>query len=241
VFTGSSLPFLVAILAALLVGALVATRRPGHPVGWLVWALGLAILLSAVAQGYAAVGLQTGSHLPAVGPVAGLANAAFVPWLTLLTAVLLLTPSGRVTPGWPRRVLMLSVTAGPVFFLTRAVRPGRLDPPLHAFTNPVAAPNWAADGAVLAEHLAATLVNAALVTSAGLLIHRYRRSRDLERNQLRWIAVAALAIVVMAPMPAVAAAALPPVVAGVVTSLVVGVAFTVLLAGVAAGVLQYRL
>jgi len=241
VFTGSSAAFLVAILAALVVGALVAIRRPGHPVGWLIWALGLAILASASAQSYAALGLQGGSGLPAVGLAAGLANASFVPWLTLLTAILAVTPSGLVPPGWPRRLLVLSVIAGTVFFLARLLRPGRLDPPLHLFLNPMAAPVWTRPGVLLAEHVAAIIVNLGLVTSVGLLLRRYRRSRELERDQLRWVALAAVAIVVMAPVPAVAAATLPPAVADVVVSLVVGLAFTVLLTGVAAGVLRYRL
>lgn len=240
-FSWSSLPFLVAIVAALVVGALVATRRPGHPVGWLIWALGLAILGSAIAESYAAVGLQRGSRLPAVGLVAGLANAAFVPWLTLLTAILAVTPSGRVTPRWPRRLLVLSATAGAAFFLARLVRPGRLDPPLHLFTNPMAVPGWAANAVVLVGGLAAVLVNAGLLTSVVLLARRYRRSRDLERDQLRWVAVTALAIVVMTPLPAVAVAVLPPAAADVVISLVVGLAITLLLSGIAAGVLGYRL
>lgn len=240
-FTGSSLAFLVAVLAALVVGATVTIRRPDHPVGWLIWALGLAILGAGIAESYAALGLQGAVRLPAVGLVAGLANAAFVPWLMLLTGILAVTPSGRVTPGWPRRFLVVGVAAGAVFFGARLVRPGRLDPPLDLFPNPVAAPGWTTGGVTLAEHVAAVLVNGGLVVAVLMLLRRYRRSREVERDQLRWVALAALAIVVMAPGPAVARVMLAPPVADVVVSLVVGLAITVLLTGIAAGVLRYRL
>jgi len=240
-FTGPSLALVIALLSALVIGSVVAARRPEHPAGWLIWALGVAFLVAATSESYAAIGLRDGTALPAVGLVAGLANAAFVAWLSLLTMILALTPSGSVAPGWPRRVLGVSLASGLVFFLARLVRPGMLDPPLHSFANPMGAPAWAAGAVLLVGHVAAVLVNLGLVTSVALLLGRYRRARGMEREQLRWVSLAAIGVVVMAPVPALAHAKLSAADANVVVSIVVGLAFTVLLLGVAAGVLCYRL
>jgi hypothetical protein len=49
----SALPWLLALVTAATVGAVLATRRPRHPVGWLLLGLGLSIGLSGFADGYA--------------------------------------------------------------------------------------------------------------------------------------------------------------------------------------------
>jgi hypothetical protein len=45
--------YVLATLSATTVGALLASRRPRHPVGWLLLGLGLPVALSGVATGYA--------------------------------------------------------------------------------------------------------------------------------------------------------------------------------------------
>ena len=53
----STIPYLLAIAVAATVGAVLASRRPRHPVGWLLLALGLSVTGSGVADGYARYGL----------------------------------------------------------------------------------------------------------------------------------------------------------------------------------------
>ena len=48
---------LVAAVSAATVGALVASRRPGHRVGWLLLALGLAIAVAGFSNSYSRYGL----------------------------------------------------------------------------------------------------------------------------------------------------------------------------------------
>ena len=52
----SGVPFVVAILSASTVGAVLASRRPRHPVGWLLLTLGLSVTVDGVAAGYAYYG-----------------------------------------------------------------------------------------------------------------------------------------------------------------------------------------
>ncbi|HEX3201300.1 MAG TPA: hypothetical protein VHW42_05105, partial [Actinomycetes bacterium] len=53
----STVPSVLAALVATTVGAVLASRRPRHPVGWLLLGLGLAVTASGVADGYARYGL----------------------------------------------------------------------------------------------------------------------------------------------------------------------------------------
>jgi UDP-N-acetylmuramyl pentapeptide phosphotransferase/UDP-N-acetylglucosamine-1-phosphate transferase len=52
-----TLPSVAAALIAVTVGAVLAGRRPRHPVGWLLLVLGLAVTASGVVDGYARYGL----------------------------------------------------------------------------------------------------------------------------------------------------------------------------------------
>jgi hypothetical protein len=59
---------------------LLASRRPAHPVGWLLLALGLAVLVAGVADGYARYGLVARpGALPAAGLV-GVLGDTFILW-----------------------------------------------------------------------------------------------------------------------------------------------------------------
>jgi UDP-N-acetylmuramyl pentapeptide phosphotransferase/UDP-N-acetylglucosamine-1-phosphate transferase len=53
----SGVPAVLAIVSATTVGAVLASRRPDHPVGWLLLALGLSVSAAGVADGYAPYGL----------------------------------------------------------------------------------------------------------------------------------------------------------------------------------------
>jgi hypothetical protein len=53
----STIPYLLAIVVAAAVGAVLASRLARHPVGWLLLALGLSVTGSGVADGYVRDGL----------------------------------------------------------------------------------------------------------------------------------------------------------------------------------------
>src|SRR6266498_4707315 len=72
------------------VGAVLANRRPHHPVGWLLLVLGLSLAVAGVAAAYAAYGLVARpGALPAASEVARCYFATVVVGLPLLSFVLL--------------------------------------------------------------------------------------------------------------------------------------------------------
>src|SRR3712207_6473685 len=91
------------------VGALIASRLPSNPYGWLWSALGLAYGLLALAFGLWRLGAVPGW---AAGTFIG---ATYLTLLGLLAFVLLLFPTGRL-PGprwrWPARLAVVVVAAG---------------------------------------------------------------------------------------------------------------------------------
>ena len=52
----SGVPAVLGIVSATTVGAVLASRRPRHPVGWLLLGLGLSVSASGAADGYAPYG-----------------------------------------------------------------------------------------------------------------------------------------------------------------------------------------
>jgi hypothetical protein len=93
-------PFVVApslaALTASTVGAVLASRRPRHPVGWLLLALGLSMALGGLTAGYLPYALivRPGA-LPATDLLARIYSPSAEAALAALGFVLLLTPPGR--------------------------------------------------------------------------------------------------------------------------------------------------
>ena len=186
----SDLPaFVLATLSATTVGALLASRRPRHPVGWLLLGLGLPVALSGVATGYANYGLiaRPGS-LPAADWAALYHGVSILAALAALQFVLLLTPTGSLpSPRW-RWWARVAGGAALLALGTSLLLP--FDPPYQATPNPLAVPALA--GLLRPLNAVTWAVTAlGLPVAAGSLLLRFRRARGVERQQLRWLALAA--------------------------------------------------
>ncbi len=185
------LPYLLALLSATTVGTVLASRRPAHPVGWLLLALGLLTTSSGVAEGYARYGLLARpGALPADGALALYDSNVFVVWPALIGFILLLTPTGSLpSPRW--RWWARAAAAAPVVFLLAAMFGTRpLDPPYPPLQSPLAMP--AVAGPLnLAGGLALAVSGLSVLVAAGSLLARFRRASGVERQQLRWVAFAA--------------------------------------------------
>ena len=90
------------VLSATTVGAVLGNRRPNHPVGWLLLALGLSMAAAIVAQAYADYGFRARpGALPAARYVALYGPAILGAWLGCIGFILLLTPTGSLpSPRW---------------------------------------------------------------------------------------------------------------------------------------------
>src|SRR6266566_2997871 len=159
-------------VSAATAGAVLASRRPRHPVGWLLLAFGLvAQALTSAAEGYARYGfLARPGALPATSQVATLASATFIPGLGCVGFILLLTPTGSLpSPRW--RWWAWVAAAVPVAFLVSwLLGVPQLDPdsPLHAVGNPFAIPALA-DRLRLVYGLASPATALTLVVAAGIV------------------------------------------------------------------------
>jgi hypothetical protein len=190
-FTTGELALAFAFLLFGWFGALVVSRRPGHPIGWLLCALGLATGLAAFANEYAIYGLI--SH---PGAVPGAAAAAWsTSWvfaieLGLLTALLVLFPSGRpLSPRWGWLLWLAGL--GSVLAVVGALSwwPQRGAELLLVFASdePVGVLATLYD---VGFWLAITGILAALAS----VVVRFVRARGAERQQLKWLVYAALII-----------------------------------------------
>jgi hypothetical protein len=95
-------PRLLAGLIAATVGAVLASRRPRHPVGWLLLTLGLSVPAYFVTDGYARYGLLAHpGALPLARYAAVFAQASFILEPLCLGFIPLLTPTGSLpSPRW---------------------------------------------------------------------------------------------------------------------------------------------
>jgi hypothetical protein len=233
----STIPWLLALVVAATVGAVVAGRLPRHPVGWLLLGVGLSVAGSGVADGYARYALVARpGALPAARWVAIYSPATSVVALALVSFVLLLTPTGSLpSPRW--RWWAWVAAAGPVLFVAAlTVGPGLVIPPYDSVVDAVTIPALA--GAVLAAIVAGFFLTVAgLLVGAGSLVARFRRARGVERQQLRWLALAAAltgaAAVVVGIGMAMDATAVPLFAAGICLAL--------LPLATGAAILRYRL
>jgi hypothetical protein len=226
----------LALVSAATVGAVLASRRPRHPVGWLLLAQTSALLATGVLAQYVAHGLARGGTLPALGEAARYYPVAAATGLILLGFVLLLTPTGRLpSPAW--RWWARAMVAVPVALLVvAALAPGSVDPYQQVLGSPFDFKGLSGVPLVV-NQLALPLTTLAMVAGAGSLVARFRRATGVERQQLRWVALAA-ALLLPAAVAALAGLALGA--TGVVTW-----ALSAWLAGlplaIGAAVLRYRL
>jgi hypothetical protein len=204
-FASAGVADVVTAVSAATVGAVLASRRPAHPVGWLLLGLGFSLAVAAVVYAYVRYGLVARpGALPAAGYLAGLSNGMILIWVSCVGFVLLLTPTGSLpSPRW-RWWARIAAAAPVVWVLASVVDPAPMRPEYPTIGNPLAVralPHVVLDAATGA---AALVVVVSLLVGAGSLVVRFRRARGVERQQLRWLALAA-ALAALALLVALAA------------------------------------
>ena len=167
----------VALVSAATVGAVLASRRPAHLVGWLLLAQVVSNLATGAAAQYLAWGLLApGGALPTTRYVALSYPASVGGGLLLLGFVLLLTPTGKLpSPGWGWWAS--AMVARPLLLVVAVtLAPGSVDPSVQVVGGPF---EFDGLGGVLlvVNQLALAFTNLAVVVCAGSLVVRFRRAR----------------------------------------------------------------
>jgi signal transduction histidine kinase len=181
---------LLPFLAFPVVGALIASRRPKNPIGWICLAVGTFWMLAEVASVYGVYGLlaRPGS-VPFPAEVGSLGGWLWAPALGLLgTYLILLFPDGRLPSRRWRPVAWLS---GAVIVLASAgvaLVPVPL-PDLGGIQNPSGLYGYPEVAYALFNVL--LLLPPCILASAASLIVRFRRSGSEVREQIKWLAFAA--------------------------------------------------
>ncbi len=184
---------IVAIVFAC-VGAVVVSRRPSHPVGWLLFGFGGGNAPVSLLQQYAFFAL-----LGRGDPLQGGAVAAWAQeWISvsqgaLFVLLLLLFPTGRLlAPRW-RAVAWLAIVGSLLETMGAALKSGPIAT-FRTLDNPygiTGAPGGlVAIGDAVGNVLFLTTILAAVVS----VILRYRRAESIERQQLKWIAASAVLV-----------------------------------------------
>ncbi|MEA2575201.1 MAG: hypothetical protein QOH93_2499 [Chloroflexia bacterium] len=179
---------LPAVLAYATVGALIASRRPENPIGWLFGAAAFLVTMATAAEEYARYALLTRpGSLPG-----GLLASWFRSWmlgaglLLMFTFLLLLFPNGKLPSARWRIVGRVVAMAVCLVTALDAFSPGPVAGTLHV-NNPVGLP-IAEDVAALVQD---PLILLSIVVCGISVIARFRGSKGDERLQLKWFAYAA--------------------------------------------------
>jgi hypothetical protein len=183
------------------VGALIAARRPGHRIGWLLLGGTLSIAGALFAWSYTLHKLPDGTWLPGRVVVGWVGN--WIPWpaLAAFLLLLLLFPDGQPpSPRW-RPIGWAIVVYCAVIMAFLALYPALISAP--DLDNPVALSGTA--GKVMRELQSSPVVPAIgialLVAAASAPLVRFRRARAAQRQQLKWFAysVALLMAILVVP------------------------------------------
>ena len=183
------------------IGAIVTLRRPSSVIGWFLLANGVLWSVIDVEVEYAVYAiLGRPSPLPGGVVAAWLGSWEWTINIGLYPVLFVIFPDGRLsTPA--RRAIVAAATMVTVLLAFQfAFRPGPLQ--LAAFVdNPVTPLPQAAVDAIGLAALAITFPM--VLAAAGMLIGRFRRSVGIERQQLKWLAYAAVPVVVIGPLSAI--------------------------------------
>src|ERR671911_488917 len=179
-----SVPF----LAFPLVGAMIASRRPHNPIGWICLAVGLLWMLLGLFDYYGVYGLAKPDTVPFPVVIYALVEGLWLPTVGLLAIyLLLLFPDGRLPSRRWRPLAWLSGAVIVLLGVDNVLAPGELTD-LEGLRNPFGlegAP-WLVDAGIILL----LLFVACILASAVSLILRYRHSGGEMREQIKWIALA---------------------------------------------------
>ena len=169
------------------VGALIASRRPANPVGWLMCLLGLVFSIGQFSSQYAIYSLLAQPNsLPAGEAMAWISSWILPPVIGLQIFSFLLFPTGRLpSKGW-RWLAWLTLACVVVGVASSAFSPGA-NAGLGPVQNPLGIKGFSNIYGVVLSFMSTVLY----IAVASSLLVRLRRAGGVERQQIKWFAYGA--------------------------------------------------
>ncbi|MFF4234047.1 ATP-binding protein [Streptomyces sp. NPDC001820] len=223
----------VACVAYALPGFVIARRRPRNPIGWLLLVSGFGAVLDALAHAYALYAIFQG--LPGGIFAAWVSGWAFAFDLFPVYFLLLLFPNGRL-PSALWRIPAWFVGGCAVWVLLfSAFVPGPIDRQYYpAVTNPLGSPLVPFADPAKEGVLSFLFVASPFLLAAASLLRRFVISGGTARQQIKWVAFAALVDLAMVLM-------IVPIHKEAFATVVMNLASVVLSTAIAIAIMRHRL
>ncbi len=197
-------PLVIGVPAAV-TGVLAASRHPRNPVGWLLLAMALCLMLGADGGDYSILAYRLGHHLP-FGLVALLLDQLWGPGIFLFGLVILLFPDGRLPSAWWRRAMWayLALYAVSVAALAVATAGALAGHSIHVdASGGLSATDHATGWYAALGRPFDVLILALTLSFVVRQILSWRRSSGERRQQLKWLASGAV-VTLAAPFVVIA-------------------------------------
>src|SRR5829696_3577807 len=186
----------VSAVAFSIVGAVVGSRRPENPIGWLFCAIGVFADIVLLSSEYAAYALLAQpDSLPGGLAMVWIRAWAWVPYVGLFLLLFLVFPE-----GWPQSRALRWFTSLVLFVIAygtvlAAFSPGPIDAIGGAVENPLGMEALRGVGTNSAVGPLESVLYVLGIVAAASLIARMRRARGVERQQIKWFAYATVVLV----------------------------------------------
>jgi hypothetical protein len=199
IYSGLGMTALFALLPLTFttVGAVVASRRPENPIGWIFCVGGLVLSVAVSATNYAEYALEanTGS-LPGVQYSAWIASWAPIPTLLLTATMLfLLFPDGKLSSRDWGFVAWVAVIASAMVVLGDALGRDNVGTDLGSIANPVVVGGTVGNIVDVLGGFGFVLLTLCFVASVAAPFARLNQARGQERQQIKWFAYAAAVMI----------------------------------------------
>ncbi len=185
---------------SVLFGILLVRRLPRHPITWFLCLIGLGSALQAFLTEYDMRALFIAPGTLGAGVFAAwVTNWIWVPLTLTVASMLFYFPTGELlSPRW-RGAFMLAAAVGILYTATLMFGPGVMIASIGDLSNPY---GIAGSGPLFGDLLVISELGwtAVLILSALSLLLRFRRSRGIERQQIKWVLYAATLVALVSPL-----------------------------------------
>ena len=186
-FGASDISFTAAFAAFAPMGALIASRRPLNPIGWIACGMGFLVVLAGATYEYAVRALVVDPGSLPFGPEAAwFSSWLWAPGIALMAFLMLLFPTGRPPTrrwrwvAWGAAANLLAVMGAAISLWPERGASMLLE------ESPGGGPV-----VQMVIQLGVTIMFVSILLGLVSLLVRFRRSRGEERQQLKWIAYVA--------------------------------------------------